>query len=164
MFLSYLSPREVLEFNYTLRHPEGSAEDRKQATEEVLAALDLTHCADSRLGGSGASGQGASYENQGGTSGGEKRRVSLGIELLSNPAVIYLDEPITGLDSHNAYHLTKYLRKLTRERGISIVATIHSPSYKSLLLFDNLMVLSSGWLAFEVRCIHMYVCMCVVWR
>ena len=59
-----------------------------------------------------------------GISGGEKKRVNVGIELIGNPNLLFLDEPTTGLDSTNAYKVMTRLRKL-KDLGITIISTIH---------------------------------------
>lgn len=47
-------------------------------------------------------------------SGGQKKRVAIGVELLSNPRILVFDEPTSGLDSHNALKITRLLGKLAR--------------------------------------------------
>ena len=59
-----------------------------------------------------------------GLSGGEKKRTTLGYELISDPSLVFLDEPTSGLDSHTAYKICRLLKKEAM-RGISIIATIH---------------------------------------
>ena len=60
-----------------------------------------------------------------GMSGGEKKRTSIGYELISDPHLCLLDEPTSGLDSHNALNVIKFLKKLTKKRGMSVLCTIH---------------------------------------
>ncbi len=62
-----------------------------------------------------------------GLSGGEKKRTSVGVELLINPSLIFLDEPTTGLDSTTALNLIKFLNRLANA-GRTVVTTIHQPS------------------------------------
>ncbi|KAI2806146.1 ABC protein, sub ABCG [Blomia tropicalis] len=80
-------------------------------------------------------------------SGGQRRRVSIGLELLSYPDVLILDEPTTGLDSATCSKLVQLLQKLAhatdRRQSITIVATIHQPSATVLSYFDQLYVISS---------------------
>ena len=59
-----------------------------------------------------------------GISGGEKKRTSIGVELLTNPSIIFLDEPTTGLDSSTALKVVELLRYLS-EKGVNVVSTIH---------------------------------------
>ncbi len=83
-----------------------------------------------------------------GISGGEKKRTSIGIELVSNPNLLFLDEPTTGLDSTTAYDIIKALSDLSK-KGITLVSTIHAPSQEILELFDNLIILSNGYLVYD---------------
>ena len=59
-----------------------------------------------------------------GISGGEKKRTSVGLELLTNPKLLFLDEPTTGLDSHSAEMLIDILNRL-KEGGVTVICTIH---------------------------------------
>ena len=59
-----------------------------------------------------------------GLSGGEKKRTTIGYELISNPSLILLDEPTSGLDSQTALSICRLL-KSEAQRGTSIIATIH---------------------------------------
>ena len=61
-------------------------------------------------------------------SGGERKRTSIGVELITDPSIILLDEPTSGLDSFKAHSVVKLLRRLAREKGKTIISTIHSPS------------------------------------
>lgn len=67
-----------------------------------------------------------------GLSGGEKKRTSVGVELLINPSLIFLDEPTTGLDSTTALNLVKFLNRLAHS-GRTVVTTIHQPSSEIFL-------------------------------
>jgi ABC-type multidrug transport system ATPase subunit len=59
-----------------------------------------------------------------GLSGGEKKRTSIGYELITNPSMLILDEPTSGLDSHTAYNIIKMLKQ-EANRGMTVLATIH---------------------------------------
>lgn len=58
-------------------------------------------------------------------SGGERKRTSIGVELVTDPSVILLDEPTSGLDSFKAVQVVKLLKNLAREEGKTIISTIH---------------------------------------
>lgn len=81
-----------------------------------------------------------------GISGGEKRRVSICIEILTRPRLLFLDEPTSGLDSAGSYYVMRRIATLYQKDGIqrTIVASIHQPSYEIFQLFHNLCLLSSG--------------------
>lgn len=61
-------------------------------------------------------------------SGGEKKRVAIGVELVTDPSVIVLDEPTSGLDSFTATALYKTLHKFAHERGKTVIGAVHQPS------------------------------------
>src|SRR3978361_75425 len=88
VLLPCLTVRETLQYAAELRLPNPPAE-RRQIVEEVILELGLKECANTRIG---------STEKKG-CSGGEKRRVSIAVQMLSNPSVLFLDEPTTGLDA-----------------------------------------------------------------
>ena len=81
--------------------------------------------------------------NATGISGGERKRVSIGYELIQEPTILLLDEPTSGLDSHTALNIGKQLRK-EADRGLAVVATIHQPSSELFFMFDRVIVLSEG--------------------
>ena len=77
-------------------------------------------------------------------SGGQKKRVVIGVELISNPSILILDEPTSGLDSFNSLKIINLLSNLAKEDNKLIIATIHQPSTLMFQNFDKLMVLKSG--------------------
>ncbi|KAJ3349265.1 hypothetical protein HDU83_000648 [Entophlyctis luteolus] len=128
-------------FSAQLRLPESVSRREKRArVEEVMATLGLTHVADVRVGGSGGGGRSARR----GISGGEKRRVSIGVELVTSPAVIVLDEPTSGLDSFNALAVIRTLSDLAHKSQKTVIFTIHQPRSDAYILFDQVLVLSKG--------------------
>jgi ABC-type multidrug transport system ATPase subunit len=83
-----------------------------------------------------------------GVSGGERKRISIGYELITNPSLMLLDEPTSGLDSSTSLRITKILKN-EAARGMAVLATIHQPSADLLFLFDRVMVLSDGFTIFN---------------
>jgi len=83
-----------------------------------------------------------------GISGGQKRRVSIGLELIVEPHLIFLDEPTTGLDSTSAKRVCLSLRRLTDQHDCIVLATIHQPSIETFHLFTKVFFLRSG------RCVY----------
>ena len=79
-----------------------------------------------------------------GLSGGERKRASIGYELITNPSLLLLDEPTSGLDSKTAIEIMKVL-KAEAKRGMTIVSTIHQPSSDLFHLFDRVIILSEGY-------------------
>lgn len=134
ILLPTLTVRETLTYAAQLRLPSSVTQDeRKQLVEEVIAELSLKEAANTRIGNNAHKG----------CSGGEKRRTSLGVQLLSNPSLLWLDEPTTGLDSTSAYQVVKTLQNLAR-KGRTIIVTIHQPRSEIWGLFDNLILLTRG--------------------
>lgn len=79
-----------------------------------------------------------------GLSGGQKRRVSIGIELIAQPQMLFLDEPTSGLDSASAFSIMKSIRKYAIATKTPVLCTIHQPSELLFELGDNLLLLSGG--------------------
>ncbi|XP_021808246.1 ABC transporter G family member 9-like [Prunus avium] len=130
----HLTVTETLVFTALLRLPNtlSKAEKAIQA-EAVIIQLDLTKCKNSVVGG----------EFLRGVSGGERRRVSIGQELLVNPSLLFLDEPTSGLDSRTAQRIVSALWDLA-SGGRTIVMTIHQPSSRIFYMFHMVMLLSEG--------------------
>lgn len=134
ILLPTLTVRETLGYSADLRLPTSTTKEvRKQIVEEVIRELGLKDCADTGIGNS----------HHHGCSGGEKRRTSIGVQLLANPSVLYLDEPTTGLDATSAFQLVRTLKNLA-QKGRTIITTIHQPRSEIWDLFDNIIVLSKG--------------------
>ena len=75
--------------------------------------------------------------------GGEKRRVSIGCELLTRPGLLLLDEPTTGLDSTNAARVVDILAALSGSRGgVTVLLSIHQPRPDIFRLMDRVLLLS----------------------
>ncbi|URE02914.1 ABC-2 type transporter, partial [Musa troglodytarum] len=85
-----------------------------------------------------------------GISGGQKRRVSICIELLTRPQLLFLDEPTSGLDSAASYHVMDRITRLARREGMTVVAAIHQPSSEVFQLFHGLCLLAYGRTVFFV--------------
>ncbi|KAJ3213671.1 hypothetical protein HDU67_002592 [Dinochytrium kinnereticum] len=135
LLMPTLTVRETLMFSATLRLPESiPIAEKRERVDEILSTLGLSQIADSLVGGGGRRG----------ISGGEKRRVSIGVELVTSPSVLLLDEPTSGLDSFNAFAVVKTLVDLSRQQGKTVIFTIHQPRSDLFTLFDDLLVLSSG--------------------
>lgn len=134
VLLPTLTVRETLRYSADLRLPPPTTEQqRRRVVEEVILELGLKECADTRIG----------NRQHKGCSGGEKRRTSIGVQLLSNPSVLFLDEPTTGLDATSAFQLVRTLKDLAR-KGRTIITTIHQPRSEIWGMFDELVILTRG--------------------
>ncbi|XP_035720104.1 ATP-binding cassette sub-family G member 1-like [Vespa mandarinia] len=81
-------------------------------------------------------------------SGGQKKRLSIALELIDNPPVMFLDEPTTGLDSSSSLQCVTMLQKLARS-GKTIICTIHQPSAAIYKMFDHVYLLADGRCMYE---------------
>ncbi|KAF8014540.1 hypothetical protein BT93_H0377 [Corymbia citriodora subsp. variegata] len=86
-------------------------------------------------------------EGRRGVSGGERRRVSIGIDIIHKPSLLFLDEPTSGLDSTSAYSVVEKVKDIARGGSI-VLMTIHQPSYRIQLLLDRITVLARGRLIY----------------
>ncbi|KAJ3086225.1 hypothetical protein HK102_013397 [Quaeritorhiza haematococci] len=143
VFLPTMTVWEALMFSARLRLPESMThEDRVKRVQEVVDELGLGRVVNSRIGGAGGAR---------GISGGEKRRVSVGVELITSPSVLFLDEPTSGLDSYNALLVVQTLVNLAKHFNKTVVFTIHQPRSDVFTLFDDVLVLSQGTTIYRGR-------------
>jgi ATP-binding cassette subfamily G (WHITE) protein 2 len=108
-----MTVRECLMFAAKLRL-EGNLEAKLHRVDEVIKDLRLTKCQNTKIGGALVKG----------VSGGERKRASIGVELITDPQLIFLDEPTTGLDSYTAASVMETLRALAAS-GRTVISTIH---------------------------------------
>ncbi|GME93454.1 unnamed protein product [[Candida] boidinii] len=138
ILLPTLTCFETLLYAAELRLPKlTSKESRKILVEEIILELGLKECRDTMVG----------DRVHKGLSGGEKRRLSIGIQMMSNPSVLFLDEPTTGLDAFNAFQLCLTLKKLAA-KGKTFIISIHQPRSDIFKLFDQVLILSKGKLCY----------------
>ncbi len=128
-----MTPYELFEFAYKIRSGKEGTEVHERV-EKVLDKLGLQLCKNTRIGG----------WLERGISGGERRRASIGYEIITNPALLLLDEPTSGLDASTALRIIKILKQ-EATRGVSVLATIHQPSSSILFCFDRVILLSEGY-------------------
>ncbi|XP_045141745.1 ATP-binding cassette sub-family G member 8 isoform X2 [Echinops telfairi] len=132
--LPNLTVRETLAFVAQLRLPGSfSQAQRDKRVDDVIAELRLRQCAHTRVG----------SESVRGVSGGERRRVSIGVQLLWNPGILILDEPTSGLDSFTAHNLVWTLSRLAKGNRLVLIS-LHQPRTDIFRLFDLVLLMSSG--------------------
>ncbi|XP_023735043.1 ABC transporter G family member 1 [Lactuca sativa] len=143
--LAYMTQEQVLMWTLTVKEAVYySAElqlpkmmprsEKRERADRTIREMGLQDCVNTRIGGWGVKG----------LSGGQKRRVSICLELLTHPKLLLLDEPTSGLDSATSYHVMNQIVKLTRQYQMTVLAAIHQPSSHVFRLFDNLCLLSLG--------------------
>ncbi|KAJ8602155.1 hypothetical protein CTAYLR_003506 [Chrysophaeum taylorii] len=82
-------------------------------------------------------------------SGGQKKRLSICLELVHRPSVLFCDEPTSGLDSRVTLSVVSTLSTLAHQTKTNVVATVHQPSLECFLLFDRLLILAAGKVAYS---------------
>ena len=133
--LPFLSVRETLIFNALLTlSVQLTVKEKMERVKEVIDELGLVHCADQYVG----------NELVRGISGGEKKRLSIGLELLRDPGILFLDEPTSGLDARTALSLFEHLRRIASKYHQTIIASIHQPRAQIFSSFDLLLILAPG--------------------
>jgi ABC-type multidrug transport system ATPase subunit len=100
----------------------------------IISFLGLSHVSDSIVG----------DEAKRGISGGQRKRVNIGMELVAEPSVLFLDEPTSGLDSSTALEVCTLLRRIAERRKLTVAAVIHSPSPSAFAQFHDLLLLGKG--------------------
>ena len=125
-------------FHAFLRLPKQmSSEEKKARCMRSIRKLGLQRCMNTRIG----------EPLKRGVSGGERKRVCIALGLLTEPRCVFLDEPTSGLDSHISLEVMQSVRKLASE-GTTILCTIHQPSQAIYNMFDGLVVLDAGEVAY----------------
>ncbi|XP_050116843.1 ABC transporter G family member 22 isoform X3 [Malus sylvestris] len=134
----HLTVKETLTYAALLRLPKTLTKEQKEKRAiDVICELGLERCQDTMIGGSFVRG----------VSGGERKRVCIGNEILINPSLLFLDEPTSGLDSTTALRIGQILQDIA-EAGKTVVTTIHQPSSRLFHKFDKLILLGKGSLLY----------------
>lgn len=129
-----LTVEETLMFAAEFRLPRALSKSKKRMRVQALIdQLGLRNAAKTIIG----------DEGHRGVSGGERRRVSIGIDIIHDPIVLFLDEPTSGLDSTSAFMVVKVLQRIAQSGSI-VIMSVHQPSYRILGLLDRLIFLSRG--------------------
>ena len=140
----HLTVRETLIFSAMLRLSGKvvSEKEKIKRVDEMIEMLGLSECQNTKIG------TGSRNAKLRGISGGERKRVSIGIELLAKPRFLFLDEPTSGLDAFTASCIISTLQKLARSEKICILLSIHQPREDIMSMFDQILLLSLGQVIF----------------
>uniref|UniRef100_A0A8C6X0D9 ATP-binding cassette, sub-family G (WHITE), member 2b n=1 Tax=Neogobius melanostomus TaxID=47308 RepID=A0A8C6X0D9_9GOBI len=135
ILMGTLSVRENLLFSANLRLDprQHTDKEKRSRVDAIIQDLGLTDCAHTKIG----------TEFLRGVSGGERKRCSIGMELITAPSLLFLDEPTTGLDSNTANCIMSLLHTLSR-RGKTVIFSIHQPRYSIFRKFDHLTLVHKG--------------------
>jgi len=140
----YLTVEETLMYTARLRLPRTFTDkQRKERVDDVMTDLGLVHVRKAIIG----------TQLKKGISGSERKLLCVGMQLLSRPQLLFLDEPTTGLDSVTAFDLLQTLHALAhgkfQQQAITIVCSIHQPQSKIFNLFDAIILLRSGHIVYQ---------------
>ncbi|CAM8992214.1 unnamed protein product [Rhodiola kirilowii] len=125
---------ESLWFSSSLRLPkEVSKEKKREFVEEVMKLVELDSLRNALVGLPGSSG----------LSTEQRKRLTIAVELVANPSIIFMDEPTSGLDARAAAIVMRTVRN-TVDTGRTVVCTIHQPSIDIFEAFDELLLMKRG--------------------
>jgi ABC-type multidrug transport system ATPase subunit/ABC-type multidrug transport system permease subunit len=134
IFFSHLTVRDQLGYTAFLRLPQAWSKNKKlEEVERIISLLRLNKVSESPI-----------YM----LSGGEKKRVNIGTELLTDPSCLLLDEPTSGLDSTSAVALMKMLQNLARTQKKTVITSIHQPNSALFHSFDKVIMLAEGYVVY----------------
>ncbi|ORZ24007.1 ABC-2 type transporter-domain-containing protein [Absidia repens] len=127
--------REALRFSAYLRQaPEVPRHEKNNYVENILQLLEMEDIADAQIG---------EVETGFGISVEERKRLTIGMELVGKPQLLFLDEPTSGLDAQSSFNIIRFMRKLA-DAGWPVLCTIHQPSAILFDHFDHLLLLVRG--------------------
>ncbi|CAN1234939.1 ABC transporter G family member 22 [Linum perenne] len=130
----HLTVKETLTYSALLQLPNVlTTQQKMKRVVNVITELGLERCQNTMVGGNLLRG----------ISGGERKRVCIGNEILLNPSLLFLDEPTSSLDSTTALRIVRLLQNIAKE-GKTVVTTMHQPSSRMFSKFDKLILLGKG--------------------
>ncbi|EDO49953.1 predicted protein, partial [Nematostella vectensis] len=130
-----LTVKEVLRYQAELRLSSSTKSSKKhERVQQIIELLQLERIQDSQIG---------DEENRG-ISGGQRKRVNIGMELVVDPTLLFLDEPTSGLDSTSSLSVLNALRAVAEKGRLTIVCVIHQPRFEIFRMFHNLLFLGPG--------------------
>ncbi|KAK6781378.1 hypothetical protein RDI58_023562 [Solanum bulbocastanum] len=133
-----LTVYETFMFAADFRLGSLSRTEKQERVERLIEQLGLSSTRNTYIGDEGTRG----------VSGGERRRVSIGVDIIHGPSLLFLDEPTSGLDSTSAHSVIEKVHDIARS-GSTVILTIHQPSHRIQLLLDHLIILARGQLMYQ---------------
>ncbi|ENN82469.1 hypothetical protein YQE_01156, partial [Dendroctonus ponderosae] len=148
--IAYFTVYEIMYSTTQLKISEQSKEKNDLLIDSILTTLGLEKVKNIRCGN---------------LSGGQRKRLSIALELIDDPPILFLDEPTTGLDSSSSNQCVQMLKTLA-ERGRTIVCTIHQPSASMYHLFSHVYIMAKGKCVYQgapentvpYLALHGYIC------
>jgi len=135
VMLRELTVQDILLHSAKMRLPKSwTNKQKKDKVLEVIQFLELEGKMHDIIG----------NEEERGISGGQRKRVNIGMELVADPNILFLDEPTSGLDSSTSFEVCALLKEIAVKQNMTIVAVIHSPSIQAFEQFDDLLLLGKG--------------------
>ncbi|KAM0893120.1 hypothetical protein ACQ4PT_025319 [Festuca glaucescens] len=135
MLMSTMSVREAVYYSAQLQLPGTmAAAEKRTHTDGVIREMGLGDAMDTRIGGRMTKG----------ISGGQRKRLTICVEMLTRPRLLFLDEPTSGLDSAASYHVMSHIARVAAREGMTVVAAVHQPSGDVFDLFHSLCLLAYG--------------------
>ncbi|KAL6600380.1 hypothetical protein ACP70R_045180 [Stipagrostis hirtigluma subsp. patula] len=135
VLMSTLTVREAIYFSAQVQLPDTMTVAEKLArADATVREMGLAGALDTRISG----------RTSKGISGGQRRRLSICLEILTRPRLLFLDEPTGGLDSAAAFHVMSRIAGLAAGEGMAVVAVVHQPCAEVFELFHGLCLLAAG--------------------
>ncbi|KQJ86867.1 ABC transporter G family member 11 [Brachypodium distachyon] len=135
VLMSTLTVREAVYYSAALQLPGAmSAAEKRAHADLVIREMGLGDAMDTRIGG----------RMRKGISGGQRKRVTICVEMLTRPRLLFLDEPTSGLDSAASYHVMSHIARIAAREAMTVVAAVHQPSGDVFDLFQRLCLLAYG--------------------
>ncbi|KAL5200938.1 hypothetical protein ABZP36_035292 [Zizania latifolia] len=135
MLMDTLTVREAIYYSAQIQLPDTMPVAEKLArADDTVREMGLTGAMDTRIGGRSSKG----------ISGGQQKRLSICLEILTRPRLLFLDEPTSGLDSAASFHVMSRITGLAGAEGMAVVAVVHQPCSEVFELFHGLCLLAAG--------------------
>ncbi|OLY80669.1 ABC transporter G family member 22 [Smittium mucronatum] len=128
-----LTTRETIEFaaDFRLSDKDFDPQQKSDRIDDVLKSLRLAKSSDTFIG----------SETMKGLSGGERKRVCIGVEIVTEPHLLLLDEPTSGLDSNSSEVIVNLVKEIAVNKNIPVISSIHQPSSKIFYTFDKVILM-----------------------